>query len=124
MEAKNCRVMVVDDDRPMREMLKAILRGEDYQVVGEAAVALCGKLKPTLVLLDIMMPKMDGLQVLEEIHSEQPAIKVLMVSAEATMDKVRSAIRKGAAGFVVKPFNAGCVLDRVRECVKGEANVR
>lgn len=119
---KNTSVLVVDDDHLMREMLKAILRSEDYQVVGEAsngedAVALCGKLKPTLVLLDIMMPKMDGLQALVEIKKIQPAVKVLMVSAEATMGKISEAIRKGAAGFVVKPLNAGSVLDRVRDCI-------
>lgn len=126
MSPKNISVLVVDDDHLMREMLKAILRSEDYQVVGEAsngedAVAMCGKLKPTLVLLDIMMPKMDGLQALVEIRKTQPAVKVLMVSGEATMDKVSDAIKKGAAGFVVKPLNAGSVLDRVRDCMKGDA---
>lgn len=123
---KNTSVLVVDDDSLMREMLKAILRSEKYQVVGEAsngedAIALCAKLKPKLVLLDIQMPKMDGLQALEAIRQAQPAVKVIMVSAEATMDKVTEAIKKGAAGFVVKPFNAARVLDKVSECITGKA---
>lgn len=123
---KNYSVMVVDDDNLMREMLKAILRSEEYQVVGEAsngedALALCARLKPKLVLLDIQMPKMDGLQVLEAIRQAQPETKIIMVSAEATMDKVTEAIKKGAAGFVVKPFNAARVLDRVSECINGKA---
>lgn len=123
---KNYSVLVVDDDNLMREMLKAILRSEEYQVVGEAsngedALALCARLKPRLVLLDINMPKMDGLQVLEAIRQAQPEIKIIMVSAEATMDKVTEAIKKGAAGFVVKPFNAARVLDKVSECINGKA---
>lgn len=123
---KNTSVLVVDDDSLMREMLKAILRSEEYQVVGEAsngedAIALCARLKPKLVLLDIQMPKMDGLQALEAIRKAQPAVKVIMVSAEATMDKVTEAIKKGAAGFVVKPFNAARVLDKVSECITGKA---
>ena len=116
--------MVVDDDSMMREMLKLILLSEDYQVIGEAtngknAVALCAKLKPELVLLDINMPVMDGLQALEEIRKLNPATIVMMVSANATMDKVSEAIVKGAAGFLVKPLNAASVLDRIGNCFKG-----
>jgi len=116
-------VLVVDDDSMMREVLKLILHSEDYQVIGEAdngnsAIALCASLKPGLVLLDINMPEMDGLQALEEIHKASPATVVLMVSAEATMDRVSEAIKKGAAGFVVKPLNAASVLDRIDNCFK------
>jgi len=116
-------VLVVDDDHMMREVLKLILHSDDYQVIGEAAngnnaIALCANLKPGLVLLDINMPEMDGLQALEEIHKASPATVVLMVSAEATMDRVSEAIKKGAAGFVVKPLNAASVLDRIDNCFK------
>ena len=118
-------VVVVDDDSMMREMLKLILRSEDYQVVGEAsngqeAIALCARHKPGLVLLDINMPKMDGLQALDEIRRESPATKVIMVSAESTMGKVSEAIEKGAVGFVVKPFNPASVLDKIAMCLKGK----
>lgn len=118
-------VVVVDDDSMMREMLKLILRSEDYPVIGEAAngvdaIELCTRLKPGLVLLDINMPKMDGLQALQEIRRASPATKVLMVSAEATMDKVNEAIEKGASGFVVKPLNPASVLDRIKMCLKGK----
>lgn len=116
-------VLVVDDDSMMREMLKLVLQSEDYPVVGEAsngknAIALCARLKPELVLLDINMPVMDGLQALEEIRKASPATIVMMVSAEATMDRVSEAIKKGAAGFVVKPLNAASVLDRIENCFK------
>jgi two-component system chemotaxis response regulator CheY len=111
-------VVVVDDDSMMREMLKLMLRSESYSVIGEAsngqdAIVLCERLTPALVLLDINMPKMDGLQALEEIRKVSPESIVLMVSADATMDKVGEAIKKGAAGFVVKPLKAASVLDRI-----------
>ena len=114
-------VLVVDDDHMMREMLKLILHSDDYQVIGEAAngktaIALCASLKPGLVLLDIRMPEMDGLQALEEIRKVSPATRVMMVSAEATMDRVKEAISKGASGFIVKPLNAASVLGKIESC--------
>ena len=116
-------VLVVDDDYMMREMLKLILHSDDYQVLGEAAngknaIALCANLKPGLVMLDINMPEMDGLQVLEEIRKISPATKVIMVSAEATMDRVSEAIKKGAVGFVAKPLNAASVLGKIDNCFR------
>lgn len=116
-------VVVVDDDHMMREMLKLILLSDGYEVVGEAsngqdAILLCERQKPGLVLLDINMPKMDGLQALEEIRKVSPASIVLMVSAEATMDRVREAIALGASGFVVKPLNQASVLDRITMALK------
>lgn len=122
-KASKTTVIVVDDDSMMREMLKLILRSESYSVVGEAsngqdAITLCERLAPTLVLLDINMPKMDGLQALDEIRKTSPQTMVIMVSADATMDKVSEAVKKGAAGFVVKPLKAASVLDRIAVCLK------
>ncbi|MDO8812744.1 MAG: response regulator [Gallionella sp.] len=122
---KKPSVVVVDDDSMMREMLKLILLSEDYPVIGEAsngqdAIALCAMHKPGLVLLDINMPKMDGLQALEEIRKISPASIVLMVSASLTMDRVNEAIKKGASGFVVKPLNPASVLDKIAICLKGK----
>lgn len=108
----------------MREVLKLILHSEKkYRVINEAsngqeAIALCAKLKPDLVLLDINMPGMDGMQALEEIRKINPAIKVIMISADATMDRVSEAIKKGAMGFVVKPLNAATVIDRIENCLR------
>lgn len=123
-QLKKTSVVVVDDDGMMREMLKLIMRSDNYSVIGEAsngqeAIALCNRLTPSLVLLDINMPKMDGLQALEEIRKVSPTTIVIMVSAEATLDRVSEAIKKGAAGFVVKPLNAASVLDRVSICLRG-----
>ena len=120
---ENNPVLVVDDDSMMRDVLKLILGSEKYPIAGEAsngedAIALCAKLNPAIVLLDINMPKMDGLQVLDAIHKAQPKVKVIMVSAESTLDKVKEAVNKGAAGFIVKPFNPAKVLDVIAGCIK------
>ncbi len=120
---KKPSAIVVDDDSMMLEMLKFILRSEHYPVIGEAsngkdAIALCARKKPGLVLLDINMSEMDGMQVLEEIRKISPATIVLMVSAEATIDKVNEAMEKGADGFVVKPLNPASVLDKIAMCIK------
>lgn len=119
------KIVVVDDDSMMREMLKLMLRGESYSVVGEAsngqdAITQCADLKPDLVLLDINMPKMSGLDALDEILKLNPPPIVLMMSADATMDNVSGAIKKGAAGFVVKPLNAASVLDRIAVTLKAK----
>jgi two-component system chemotaxis response regulator CheY len=122
---KKPSVLLVDDDSMLRAMLRLILLGENYRVVGEAsngrdAIAQFANLKPELVLLDINMPEMDGLQALEAMRQANPEALVMMVSAEATMDKVNQALALGAVGFVVKPFNPASVLDRVESCLRGK----
>jgi two-component system chemotaxis response regulator CheY len=127
------RVLIVDDDAMMREALRMILISENhirdnrkvevYKIVGEAsdgatAIDLFMQHSPDLVLMDINMPKMDGLQALEKIRQFDPSAKVMMVSVESKMHKVREAIMLGASGFVVKPLNAGNVLDRIEICFK------
>ena len=120
---KKATIVIADDDKILRDILKVVLRSELYQVIGEAengqdAITKCETLKPDLLLLDINMPKMDGFQALEAILKLAPAPIVLMMSGDATMDNVSSAIKKGAAGFVVKPFNSANVLDRVEAALK------
>ena len=122
-EPRKPSVLIVDDDNISRDILRTFLQSENYRVAGEAsngqdAVMQCVALKPDLVLLDINMPKMDGLQALEEIRKANPAAMVLMVSANATMHKVKEAMAKGAVGFVVKPFNPASVLDKIEMCLK------
>jgi two-component system chemotaxis response regulator CheY len=124
-QLKKTSAVVVDDDSMMREMLKLILRSDAYSVIGEAsngqdAISLCERVSPDLVLLDINMPKMDGLQALEGIRKVCPSAKVVMVSVDATMDRVSEAVQKGAVGFVVKPLKPASVLDRIAICLKGQ----
>lgn len=117
------RVLIVDDDLMMREALRLILHSENYKIVGEAgdgeaAINLFTTLRPDLVLLDINMPKMDGLQALEKMRDIYAPAKIMMVSTESKMSKVQEAIQHGASGFIVKPLSSGNVLDRVEKCFK------
>lgn len=123
MNNKRTSVVIVDDDPYMRGVLRLLLRSDEYEVVGEAAdgeaaLGLCNRLRPAVVLLDINMPNKDGLEVLDALKTAKYAGKVVLISGEATLHKVKLAVQKGAAGFIVKPFNSGTVLDELRICLQ------
>ena len=121
------RVFIADDDMMIRSLLRLILREDGYNVVGEAAtgegiVDDCKHAHPEVLLLDINMPGADGLQVLEKIRVAQPEVKVIMISADATLERVTEALQKGASGFIVKPFNAAKVLDDISNALRKSGN--
>ena len=120
MAERRLTVVIADDDPYLRETLRVLLRGDDYDVIGEAAngevaLEICQRLRPDVALLDINMPIKDGLGVLEELKAAKSQSRVVMMSAEATLDKVNLAVAKGAAGFIVKPFKVGTLLDELRD---------
>ena len=124
MDNNKPRVLVVDDDTLMREILKAILRSEGFDVVGEAmdgqaALTQVGKLSPDVVCLDVNMPGMSGLEVLKSIQSAAPDTKVVMITGDSSMTTVREAVGFGASGYIIKPFNAARVADTLRAALKG-----
>ena len=123
MDDKRTSIIIADDDSYMRGLLRLLLRSDEYDVVGEAAdgeaaLDLCSRLHPAVILLDINMPDKDGLQVLDDLNAAKYGGKVVLISGEATLDKVKLAVQKGAAGFIVKPFNSGTVLDELRICLQ------
>lgn len=110
------KVLIVDDNDLMRTLLRGVLRGETYQIVGEArnglvALEFIERLKPDIVLLDVMMPQMDGLETLQTIKSRYPTIVVIMVTGNPSPENVQESIQNGATGFIIKPFNSAKVLD-------------
>jgi two-component system chemotaxis response regulator CheY len=112
------RVLIVDDAAFMRKMLSDALSSGGHEVVGEAsngneAVQRFQELRPELTTLDITMPEKDGLQALREILSYDPTARVVMCSALGQESKVLESIKAGAKDFVVKPFEAGRVLEAV-----------
>ena len=122
--SKKAKILIVDDNRIIREVLRGLIRhDEGLQVVGtaasgEAALEQIGALKPDLVCLDILLPGIDGLAVLRMIHSTYPGTRVILVSGESTPSTVSRALRAGASGFVVKPFNAEKVLRTIHTALK------
>ena len=118
--AKN--ILVCDDAAFMRMMIKDILTKNGYNVAGEAengvkAVEKYAELKPDLVLMDITMPEMDGIQALKKIKESDPNATVIMCSAMGQQAMVIESIQSGAKDFIVKPFQADRVLEAVRKVV-------
>ncbi len=109
-------ILVVDDSKFLNEHIKRIVEQENYQVVGQAfdgeeAVQKYQELLPDCVTLDIIMPKMDGIEALKQIKAIDPAAVVVMVSSAGTKDKVTEALLNGAKNFIVKPFEEEKVLE-------------
>ncbi|MBR0163376.1 MAG: response regulator [Lachnospiraceae bacterium] len=118
--AKN--VLICDDAAFMRMMIKDILSKNGYNVAGEAengakAVEKYNELKPDLVLMDITMPEMDGIQALKAIKGGDANACVIMCSAMGQQAMVIEAIQAGAKDFIVKPFQADRVLEAVKKVI-------
>ncbi|BAD84821.1 chemotaxis response regulator [Thermococcus kodakarensis KOD1] len=112
------RVLVVDDAAFMRMLVKKILTQAGHQVVGEAsngkeAVEKYKQLKPDLVTMDIVMPEMDGITAVKEIMKIDPNAKIIMITAVGQEAKVMEALKSGAKGYIVKPFQAPKVIEEV-----------
>ncbi len=115
-------VLICDDAAFMRMMIKDILTKNGYTVAGEAengakAVEKYNETKPDLVLMDITMPEMDGIQALKKIREGDPNATVIMCSAMGQQAMVIEAIQSGAKDFIVKPFQADRVLEAVKKVV-------
>ncbi len=118
--AKN--ILICDDAAFMRMMIKDILTKNGYNIAGEAengsvAVDKYKELKPDLVLMDITMPEMDGIQALKKIRENDPSASVIMCSAMGQQAMVIEAIQSGAKDFIVKPFQAERVIEAVKKVV-------
>ena len=118
--AKN--ILICDDAAFMRMMIKDILTKNGYNIVGEAengakAVEKYNELKPDLVLMDITMPEMDGIEALKKIKSGDPNASIIMCSAMGQQAMVIESIQSGAKDFIVKPFQADRVLEAVKKAI-------
>ncbi len=114
-------VLVVDDTQFMRKMLRDML-SDQYEVVGEAkngkeGVEMVEDQKPDLVTMDVIMPEMDGLEALSKIKEKNPDQKVIMVTSVGQNEKVTEAMKKGAEGYIIKPFDKEGVLEEVENVI-------
>ena len=121
------RLLIADDHQLAREGLRDMLADEpDIEVVGEAqdglgAVEACGELRPNLVLMDVRMPRMDGLEATRELKRVHPGIAVLMMTMHESPDYLLEALRAGAAGYVLKDAPQEEVIEAVRQVRRGES---
>ena len=118
------KILLVDDAAFMRMMLKDTLSKEGYTDLFEAvdgadAVDKFGEIGPDLVIMDITMPNMDGLEALTAIRAKDPNANVVMCSAMGQESMVMEAVRSGAKDFIVKPFKPDRVLKTVNAILGG-----
>jgi DNA-binding NarL/FixJ family response regulator len=121
------RLLLADDHDLVRDGFHRMLgREPDLEVVGEAsngreAVELCRSLRPDLVLMDVRMPEMDGLEATRTIKAERPEVSVLVVSTHENPDYLFEALKAGAAGYVLKDAPKRRLVDAVRRVLNGES---
>ena len=115
------RILVIDDEGAIRDSLRMILEYEDYQFVGAASgqegLALVQRERPDLVMLDIKMPGMDGMEVLRKLHALDETLPVVMISGHGTTATAVDAIRSGATDFLDKPLSSERVIVTLRNAL-------
>jgi DNA-binding NtrC family response regulator len=120
---KNTRILIVDDEAGMCDFLAYYLGSQGFQVAtapsGEDALALLDKEPFHLVLADIMMPSIDGLEMLRLVKQALPDTIVIMMTAYASLDKAMKAITYGAADLLVKPFELAVLLSTIERGLAG-----
>ena len=116
-------ILIVDDSRTSRKMLRRILEEAEHTIIGEAVNGEDGYLKykelnPDVVTLDITMPKMDGLEALRLIRKYDENATAIMITAAGQKEKMILAIKSGAADFISKPYEPNDVLSVIEKCIK------
>jgi len=123
------RVLIVDDHEIVRKGLRALMATKkDIQVIGEArdgmeAVEQSKALQPDVILMDLMMPKMNGVQATREITAEQPGVRILILTSFAADAQVFPAIKAGALGYLLKDSSPQELLQAIRQVFRGEPSL-
>ncbi len=123
------RVLIADDHAILRKGIRALLGTEpDMEVVGETAdgletVALAAALRPDVILMDLVMPKMDGIEATRQITSEQPGVRILVLTSFAADDKVFPAIKAGALGYILKDSGPAELVQAIHQVHRGEPSL-
>ena len=117
------RILVIDDEAGIRDSMRRTLEYQGYQFIGASSgqegIALIDRDPPDLVFLDIKMPGMDGLEVLDRIKAAHPEVPVVMVSGHGTAQTGYDASKRGASGFIEKPFSEPVLLERIEKELTG-----
>jgi len=121
---KNVGILIVDDESIIRMDLREILREKGYNVIGEAKNGLevlefCQNVTPDLIIMDIKMPEMDGLEVLKEMNKDIdfPKVPVIMLTAYNQPELIEKAISLGVFGYIVKPIRESNLLPAIEICL-------
>jgi DNA-binding NarL/FixJ family response regulator len=119
------RIVIADDHALFRDSLRSLLTARDLEVVGEArngreAIDLAWQLKPDVVLMDLMMPEMDGLEATRRLAAELPDVKVIVLTASDEESNLFEAIKSGAKGYLLKDLEAERFFSLLEGVAKGE----
>jgi len=128
-QQKTIQVLIVDDHAIVRDGIRSLLSTiEDIDVVDESATGrealnLFNRWKPDIVLMDLVMPEMDGIQAIQAIMEVHPEAKILVLTSFATDDKVFPAIKAGASGYLLKDSDSDELVRSIREVQRGESSI-
>ena len=124
MSRKGCSILVVDDNQDIRDLITLIVEEEGYGVLaasdGESALNLLQIHQPELLLLDVMMPGLSGIDVLKEIRATGNVVPVLMITAKSQSMDIELALAAGANSYIVKPFRADALLEKISSLISQE----
>ena len=128
-ETEPIRVIIVDDHAMLRRGLKFFLKGfDDLELVGEAnsgpaALDLCAEVQPDVVIMDMVMPGMDGAQATQAIREQFPQVQVIALTSFQEEDLVQRALQAGAIGYLLKNVNADGLAHAIREAYAGRSTL-
>ncbi len=123
------RLLIVDDHTIVRKGIRALLATEtDIEVVGEAAngreaIEQTSKLRPDVILVDLMMPEIDGIEAVRRITADYADTRILVLTSFATDDKVFPAIKAGALGYLLKDSAPDALITAIRQVYQGESSI-
>jgi NarL family two-component system response regulator LiaR len=126
---RSIRILVTDDHIVVRQGIRALLATEpDIEVVGEAengreAVAEAERLQPDVILMDLVMPEMDGIEAIRRITAQQPEARILVLTSFAADDKVFPAIKAGALGYLLKDSGPEELVSAIHQVYRGESSL-
>jgi NarL family two-component system response regulator LiaR len=127
--SKKIRILIADDHAIVRKGIRALLSTEpDIEVIGEAgngaeAVALAQKTSPDVILMDLVMPKVDGIEATRQISEQQPGAHILVLTSFAADDKVFPAIKAGALGYLLKDSGPEALVQAIHQVHRGEPSL-
>jgi NarL family two-component system response regulator LiaR len=128
-EKERIRVLIADDHAVVREGLRLLINSEPgMEVVGQAAdgveaVLAARSLQPDVILLDLVMPRKNGIEAISEIRQEKPTARILVLTSFAEDDKVFPAIKAGALGYLLKDSSPNELLQALRDTYRGESSL-
>jgi len=129
MTEQRIKVLISDDQAIVRKGIRALLATEpNIEVVGEAtngseAISQTKKLRPDVILMDLVMPEVDGLEAIRHITAQQPKARILVLTSFATDDKVFSAIKAGALGYLLKDSSPEELVQAIHNVHRGESSL-